>query len=114
MLLVAAASVVAFVALAFPIYSLYTAFGDAVYDWRFGGGLVVVQILFYTAFVLHVLGSLGVAVVLTRWMRAPFRYSIAVVFLMIALLAGPTLGTLTGVNQEHYDKEFPFPGQGYR
>ena len=114
LLLVAAGSVAAFFGLAFVIYPLYFSIGDAVYDTKLDEGLAALQVVFFTAFALHMLASIGAASVLIRWTRAPIYPTLAVVLLILAVLAVPTLGALTGLNADHFGVELPFPGQGYR
>ncbi len=111
---VAAGSAAAFIGLAFIIYWVYFSIGDAVYDPRLNEGLAALQVVFFTAFALHMLGSLGAAAALTRWARAPIYPTLAVVALIFVILALPTLGALTGFNSEHFGVDLPFPGQGYR
>ncbi len=113
-LLVAAGSVVAFIALAFPVYRVYFSIGDAVYDTRLDEGLAALQALFYTAFALHMLASIGAAAALIKWTRAPIYPTLAVVALILALLALPTLASLTSFNAEQFGVDLPFPGQGHR
>ena len=114
LLLVAVGSVAAFIALAFLIYPLYFSIGDAVYDTRLDEGLAALHVVFFTAFALHMLGSIGAAAALAYWTKLPIYPTLAVVLLILALLAVPTLGALTGFNADHFGVDLPFPGQGYR
>ena len=111
LLLVVAGSVAAFIVLAFLIYWLYFSIGDAVYDRRLDEGLTALQVLFYTAFALHMLGSLGAAGALIKRMRAPIYPTLAVVLLIFAVLALPMLMILSFGNFCENNVSFPIPGQ---
>ena len=110
-LLVAAGSAVAFIGLAVIIYWLYFVISDSVYDRRLGEGLRTVQILFYAAFVLHMLGSFGVTVVLTKWTKVPIYPTFAAVAVVFVLLALPMLMILSFGNFCETNVSFPIPGQ---
>ncbi len=114
LLFVVAGSVASFIVLAFPIYQLYFSIGDAVYDSRLDEGLAALQVVFFTAFALHILASIGASVALAYWSKLPIYPTLAVFLLILALLSVPTLGALTGFNAEHFGVDLPFPGQGYR
>ena len=111
LLLVVAGSVAAFIALAFLIYWLYFTIGDRVYDRRLDEGLAALQVLFYAALVVHMLGSFGAAAALTRWTRAPVYPTIAVISLIFAVLALPMLLILSFGNFCENGVSFPFPGR---
>ena len=113
-LFVVAGSVAAFIALAVLIYWLYFTVGEAVYDSRLDEGLAALQVVFYTAFALHMLASIGAAAALAYWAKLPIYPTLAVVLLILALFVLPTLGALTGFNADHFGVDLPFPGQGHR
>ena len=110
-LLVLAGSVAAFFGLAFVIYPLYFSIGDAVYDTGLDEGLAALQVLFYAALVVHMLGSFGAAAALTRWTRAPVYPTIAVISLIFAVLALPMLLILSFGNFCENGVSVPFPGR---
>ena len=108
-LFVVAGSVAAFIALAFLIYWLYFTVGAAVYDSRLDEGLAALQVVFYTAFALHMLASIGAAAALIRWTRAPIYPTLAVVTLIFAVLALPMLVFLSFANFCETNVSFPIP-----
>ena len=107
--LVVAGSAAAFIGLAFLIYWLYFTVSGTVYDARLDKGLASLQALFYTALVLHILGSLGTAAALTIRARAPMYTTLAVVSLVYAILGLPMLWVLSFVNFCETNVSFPIP-----
>ena len=109
-LLVAAGSLAAFIGLAVVIFWLYFTIGDSVYDRRLDEGLAALQALFYTALVVHIAATLGAVAALTKWTRAPSYPTFAVVSLIFAILALPTLAVLSFANDCETGVSFPIPG----
>ncbi len=113
-LVVGAGSAAAFIGLAFLIYWVYFTIGDSVYDRGADRGSGVLYGLFYTAFAVHMFGSVTAAVALKNWTAAPAYTTLALVTIIFGVFGLFTLGALTGANLDRYSIEFPLPGQGYR
>ena len=109
-------STVAFIALAIFVYwfyftnliDVYHRFSN--YENRPPEGLVKLQVLFYLAFVAHLLGSIAIAAALTFWARAPKYPTYTAVAMTFAFLMVPLVLFLTGANACTVYVSFPIPG----
>ncbi len=112
-LLVAAGSAAAFIGLAFLIYWVYFTNRGAVYDPFLDEGLATLQVLFYVAFVVHMLGSIGAAAALIIWTRVPKYPTLAAVGVTFALLTVCLIYIMTWLHQCGSGVSFPIPGLSF-
>ena len=103
-------STVTFIAFAIFVYWLYFTNRWAVYDYE--GGIVALQVLFYAAFMVHLLGSFGAAAALTIWTRAPMYPTLKAIAVTFAILMFPLVYVLSGFNMCATGVSFPIPGFG--
>ena len=94
-------SAVTFIVLGFFEYWLYFT--------NFTDGTPSSQVLFYFAFMVHLLGSFGAAAALTIWTRAPIYPATAAVVVTFAILMVPLVGYTLAVNDCHDFISFPVP-----
>ena len=96
-------STVTFIVLGFFEYWLYFT--------NFTDGTPSSQVLFYFAFMVHLLGSFGAAGALTIWTRAPIYPTVAALVVTFAILIVPLVIILMAENAcTHY---VSFPSLGY-
>lgn len=101
-------SAVTFIAFAILVYWLYFTNRGAVYDYD--EGIVALQVLFYSAFLVHLIGSLGAAAALTIWTRAPMYATFKAVAVTFAILMFPLVVVLSAFNMCATGVSFPIPG----
>ena len=102
-------STVTFIAFAIFVYWLYFTNRGAVYDYE---GIVALQVLFYVAFMVHLLGSFGAAAALTIWTRVPMYPTLKAVGVTFAILMFPLVYVLSAFNMCATGVSFPIPGFG--
>lgn len=102
------ASTGAFIAFAVFVYWLYFRNVHAVSDDLLG--LVALQVFFYSAFMAHLLGSIGAAAALTFWVRAPMYPTYVAVAVTFTILMVPLVFLLSGSNACTAYVSFPIPG----
>lgn len=110
-LLVAAGSAAAFIGFTFLIYWQYFTNRGTFYDQRLDEGFAVLQLVFYSAMLLHVIGGYGVAAALSRWMRFPVRPTLVYVTVLFVVLAVPLYGFVSAIHMCSTGDSLPFPGQ---
>ncbi|MCH8064793.1 MAG: hypothetical protein IIC90_03065 [Chloroflexi bacterium] len=109
-LLVAAGSAAAFIGFTFLIYWQYFTNRGTFYDQRLDEGFAVLQLVFYSAMLLHVIGSYGVAAALSRWMRLRVRPTLAYVTVLFAILAVPVYLYVSAIHACATGESLPIPG----
>lgn len=108
--LVTVASGAAFLALALLIYWLYFSNRGAVYDRRLDEGLALLQVLFYSALVVHTACSIATAYGFAKFLRAPRYATLVAVGVTFVLLEALVLLWMSSFHVCNTTASFPIPG----
>ncbi len=103
-------SVAVYLALGLPVYWLYFKISGTIYDPTLREGLAALEAVFYVSYALHLIGSLAGSALLSKWARAPLFPVLIAFGLLLAILAYPTIATLSFLNVCESNVSFPMGG----
>ena len=103
-------SAAAYIVLGLVFYALYSMIGQTVYDRRLHEGVEVLQVVFYSAYALHLITSAVVAVALTRRASAPPYQVLFFTAILYSISWYPTLLIVSFLNFCDTNVSFPIPG----